>query len=351
MTKEDFSKYVDQTLTKLKLYAELHARKNFPEELFFYWSDTSKIIIAKRLDIIDEITSKMYLSENAIHAYIDLKIFEETDSGKLKIRGYFSLENPRFFDPAGDMSLAPCVYHIDEELISPEVDISSEEFRQLLINRGLLYPIHQEAFMHWVPPCYAQWQEDEIKNRNDEIHDRTYEILYRINCQDTAFMGKYLEQNLQKPNLRQLDILVEFMRGHGFPSEQGLFTLLVKICHKLLQSQLVFEHWRAMWIIRQYSKTSFHQGGGSEEGNQPFFELTSKILDKKYYCLADNENAEHNYQSCIYFILMASEWFKDEKEEFMVIWDKLQPFTEQQRVYYYLFQDWTDSYEELSADK
>lgn len=350
MTKEDFKVYTDQTITKLLLYARLHTHKDLPEKLRFCWENTPEEVIAGRQHIVNELINKVYLSANEIRHCVDLKVCFDTNQQTLKIVGYIPLYQSRSFDPTKDILLQPFVYNIDKKLISPEVDYTSEEFKQLLLRQQLIYPLHQAAFMHWVPPFYIQWQED-IKNRHEAFHQRTFEILYRINRQDATFLPGYLAQNLQNINLPQLNILIEFIRREYLLREQDLFEILMKICHKLLEDQLVFENSLAMWFIRQTYDIHFHQGGGNKASETLFFELTNKILGKEYHCLANNEDTKYSYESSIYFIMMANEWFKEDKEEFMAIWHKLQPFIERYGKDDHLCVDWIRDYRELVSGK
>ncbi|MEM9364224.1 MAG: hypothetical protein AAGA43_16400 [Bacteroidota bacterium] len=140
MKKEEFKNFVRKTLEELKLYAELHMAKSLPDEFELEWglSKSENRYIGKNT-VIDEITKRVFLGENKIYPCVDLVVKKISEENRILIGGRIAGYEPREFGPNWTKRLGPFIYGVSQELVNDNIDYKSEEFKDILRNKGLRF--------------------------------------------------------------------------------------------------------------------------------------------------------------------------------------------------------------------
>ncbi|MCV6628512.1 MAG: hypothetical protein OIF50_01495 [Flavobacteriaceae bacterium] len=139
MTQNEFQKHIEKTLSELKLYAELHAGKELPNDFEFKWHSAEKVSAIGKNNVMELIARKVYLHENKIYPCVDLIVEKITDENRIVICGYIAGYEPRDFGKGWSNRLGPFIYGIEKELINKKVNHTSKEFKNMLIELGLLH--------------------------------------------------------------------------------------------------------------------------------------------------------------------------------------------------------------------
>lgn len=139
MILDDFKKHIDKTLDELKLYAEMHCDRKLSGEFEFDWTSNKNNIITKKDAIINEIARKVFLNDNEIYPCVDLIIEDVTKKGIIIFKAQIAGFRPRPFQKGWSNRPGPFIYGINSHLIAKNIDTSSKEFIDALIDKGLLH--------------------------------------------------------------------------------------------------------------------------------------------------------------------------------------------------------------------
>lgn len=137
MTKKEFTDFVDKTLDEVKKYAEIHADKSLPLEFKFKWLRDDCETVMGRQNVIDEIIRLVYIQEDKIYPCVDLNIGLE--EGYISLTSWIANYEPRPFQRGWSNRPGPFIYCIDQSLISYKIDTKSKDFKNRLIDLGLLH--------------------------------------------------------------------------------------------------------------------------------------------------------------------------------------------------------------------
>ena len=138
MKKEEFKNFVGKALKELKLYAELHMEKSLPNDFELEWSFSKSETRFFGMDnVVDEITERVFLGENRIYPCVDLFVKEISEANRILIGGRIASYEPREFGPNWTKRPGPFIYGVWQGLIGESVDYKSEEFKNMLRNKGL----------------------------------------------------------------------------------------------------------------------------------------------------------------------------------------------------------------------
>lgn len=139
MTQNEFKKHIEKTLLELKLYAELHSGEELPNDFEFEWQFIEKLNAVGKDNVIELITEKVYLEENRIYPCVELIVENVTSENRILISGRIAGYEPREFGKGWSNRPGPFIYGIGNELISKKVNHTSKEFKNMLIEKGLLH--------------------------------------------------------------------------------------------------------------------------------------------------------------------------------------------------------------------
>jgi hypothetical protein len=141
MNLDEFILFVDKTIGELILYAELHSGKNYSRyEIEFKWGMYGAKTVHGRQDIVYEIADQVFISPNEIYPCVDLIIERPTLEEKLTILGMRAGYKPREFGIGWSNRPGPFIYGIGKGIRTREVKIDTPEFKQKLIELGLIHP-------------------------------------------------------------------------------------------------------------------------------------------------------------------------------------------------------------------
>jgi hypothetical protein len=138
MNKEYFTKFVEKTLNELLLFAELYAEQKFSGIRYFKFGRNDAQVIHGYQNIVNEIVSKVYLSENEIYPCVDLVVTKVMNDNSLFIYGIIAGYPPKPFQNNYTKRPGPFIYGVDSGIISPNIDVKDKMFVQKLIDNGLL---------------------------------------------------------------------------------------------------------------------------------------------------------------------------------------------------------------------
>jgi len=139
MNIEEFKIFVDKTLSELKLYAELHLGKSLPNDFEFRWANNETSISYGKKNVVNEITDKVYITEDNIYPCVDLIAEKLTSDNRIAIYGIIAGYEPRKFGTGWSNRPGPFIYGLGSEFINKKVKTESKEFKQLLFERGLIH--------------------------------------------------------------------------------------------------------------------------------------------------------------------------------------------------------------------
>jgi hypothetical protein len=140
MELEDFLAFVDRSISELILYGELHSNKDYSDyQLEFSWSFYSANSVQGRQNIIYEIADKVYVAPDLIYPCVDLVIEQPSIDKTLRIIGFRARHEPRQFGLGWSKRPGPFIYGIGKGIKSKSVKTDTPEFRQKLVDMGLLH--------------------------------------------------------------------------------------------------------------------------------------------------------------------------------------------------------------------
>lgn len=139
MTRNEFKKHIEKTLSEIKLYAELHLDKELPNDFEFEWQFDGKLKAIGKSNVIELISKKVYLAENRIYPCVDLIVEKITDENRILLRGLRAGYEPREFGKGWSNRPGPFIYGIGSEMPINKIKCSSKEFTNMLYEKGLLH--------------------------------------------------------------------------------------------------------------------------------------------------------------------------------------------------------------------
>jgi len=108
MKKSEFKNFVGKTLKELKLYAELHMDKSLPNDFELEWGFSKNENRFVGMDnVVDEITTRVFLEENRIYPCVDLVVKEISKENRILIGGRIASYEPREFGPNWTKRIGP----------------------------------------------------------------------------------------------------------------------------------------------------------------------------------------------------------------------------------------------------
>lgn len=137
MTKKEFIEFVDITLNEVKLYAEIHSNKSLPNKFKFKWLKDDCETFVGRENVINEIVRLVFIEEDKIYPCVDLNIGLEEEC--ITITSWIANYEPRPFQKGWSNRPGPFIYCLGPDIISNEIDTKSKEFKNKLIDLGLLH--------------------------------------------------------------------------------------------------------------------------------------------------------------------------------------------------------------------
>lgn len=137
MTREEFREFVDKTLDEVKQYAEIHADKSLTDKFKFKWLRDDCSTVIGRQEVINEIIRLVYVDHDKIYPCVDLNI--GLDENYISITSWIANYELRPFQKGWSNRPGPFIYCIGQDLISDKVDSQSKEFKNKLIDLGLLH--------------------------------------------------------------------------------------------------------------------------------------------------------------------------------------------------------------------
>jgi hypothetical protein len=140
MNLEDFLKFVDKTIGELIFYGQLHSGNDYSDyEIEFKWEIDNAKIVKGRVNIIYEITDKVFISPEKIYPCVDLIIEQPTQEKKLRILGRRAGYEPREFGTGWSNRPGPFIYGIGKGIITGQVKTDTLEFKKKLVEFRLLH--------------------------------------------------------------------------------------------------------------------------------------------------------------------------------------------------------------------
>lgn len=139
MTRNEFKKHIEKTLSELKLYAELHSGKELPNDFEFEWHFAERIKATGKDNVTELIAEKVYLDENKIYPCVDLIVEKVTNENRILISGRIAGYEPREFGKGWSNRPGPFIYGIGSGISTDKVNCNSKEFKNMLYEKGLLH--------------------------------------------------------------------------------------------------------------------------------------------------------------------------------------------------------------------
>ena len=140
MKKLEFKNFIINTLSELRLYGELHMNRSLPDKFEFQWGfHQSGNSIQGFQNVVEEILTSVYISENQIYPCVDLSINKITPDNRMLISGRIASYEPREFGLNWTGRKGPFIYGINETLIDKSIDIHSKSFHELLVQNNLRF--------------------------------------------------------------------------------------------------------------------------------------------------------------------------------------------------------------------
>lgn len=139
MNKNEFKKHIQKTLSELKLYAELHAGIELPNDFEFEWQFANKLKAVGKENVTELIAEKVYLNESKIYPCVDLIVENITDDNRIFISGRIAGFEPRAFGRGWSNRPGPFIYGVSSKILTGKVNCDSREFKDILFEKGLLH--------------------------------------------------------------------------------------------------------------------------------------------------------------------------------------------------------------------
>lgn len=137
MTEKEFIEFVSKTLDEVKLYAEIHANKSLPNKFKFKWLKDDCRTVVGRENVINEIVRLVFIEEGKIYPCVDLNIGLEDEY--ISLTSWIANYDPRPFQKGWSNRPGPFIYCLGQDIISNKIDTKSKEFKNKLIDLGLLH--------------------------------------------------------------------------------------------------------------------------------------------------------------------------------------------------------------------
>lgn len=157
-------------------------------------------------------------------------------------------------------------------------------------------------------------------------------------------------------DIEKLCELVEYVRGQGilyqdFPKKNAeLLDLLLRTSLDLTRDPSICTLDKPWWFVMEVYDIVFHQVRWGEYPSicaDLYFELTHEVLNEKHYKLYKTDSSVESYGMCVYFILMANNWFATRERDFFALYEKLKPIMSEEPDH--LEEPWVKRYRELNA--
>ncbi|SKC87482.1 hypothetical protein [Ohtaekwangia koreensis] len=139
MNKIEFQKFVEETLNKLIVYAEIHFGDKLPSEVCLRWSIDKGNVIEGTDKVIDEIVERVYLAEDQIYPCVDLVVIDKINNQKILIEGSIAGYPPTYFQTGWSNRPGPFIYGLNSKFINPQIDTNSAAFKNKLKELKLLF--------------------------------------------------------------------------------------------------------------------------------------------------------------------------------------------------------------------
>lgn len=116
MKRENFKRFVEQTLENVIRYAEEETGKSLPRKIAFGWFHAKQSELVRN-DIAEHITQRVYLDENNINPCVDIGVADILDDGTTLIWANIAGYSARPFQKNWTGREGPFVYIIGQKLI------------------------------------------------------------------------------------------------------------------------------------------------------------------------------------------------------------------------------------------
>ncbi len=216
--------------------------------------------------------------------------------------------------------------------------------------------ITTELYAEWDLPEQERNQDKQIdlRYRADDFRKKYEQILSDIFKIDNDYCINMLENYHKNKKFDCLLALIEnFRADYSFywHCRQDFLKKILQMSIELMNSSDITTHEAPMHFVKQTYDIIFHQYsimGSKTENTNLYFQLSCLVLDAKE--LRDNDITYDSQEGSVYFISMMCNSLEDRREEFLVLWDKIQWYRE--NIYgeaAYNMGWWRDSYERLTS--
>ena len=206
-----------------------------------------------------------------------------------------------------------------------------------------------EQFETLVNLYYRNRNIDDYEKIDKSVFGKAYNFIEESLKNDADFILNILQKNIDDKHIPTLDLVVEYIRRNGllYDQDSELLHALLTIGISIVESEKIFDDYFPSYIISQIYDIVFHQVSFSEELEKNkilYFNLTNQMLDKKFHELY---HKEEGFEHAIYFIMMTDGWFETRKEEFLILWEKIQYYLLDYGLNDSFSKDWIKAHEEL----
>lgn len=169
------------------------------------------------------------------------------------------------------------------------------------------------------------------------------------------FLVRSLTESHQNNDIENLCKLVEHVRGEGLLYQDfheknvNLLESLLKISLDLIRNSVIHLSNRPWWFIMEVYDIVFHQVRLKEYPvicAELYFKLSKEVLDHQFHKFYERDSEIQSYGKCIYFILLANNWFSNRNKEFLLLYKKLEPLIGNKPDH--LEEPWINRYKELT---
>jgi hypothetical protein len=169
------------------------------------------------------------------------------------------------------------------------------------------------------------------------------------------FIAKSLKDFHDKGGIENLCKTVEHVRAVGMLYQdfdiknESLLKDLLTASLDLTKQPSIYNSDRPWWFIMEVFDIVFHQVRLEKYPAicaDLYFKLSKEVLDNKFHKFFERGSEIQSYRMCIYFILRARHWFTNRKEEFLLLFPRLEPLIAEQPDH--LKKPWINRYQELA---
>lgn len=169
------------------------------------------------------------------------------------------------------------------------------------------------------------------------------------------FLIHSLIESYQNNDMDNLCKLVSHVRSEGllyqdfYKENLNVIENLLKISLGLIRNPVIHLSDQPWWFIKEVYDSIFHQ---VRLGEYPvicadlYFKLSKEVLDDQFHKFYKRGSEIESYGVCIYFILIADNWFADRNEEFLFLYKRLEPLIGNAPDH--LQEPWINRYKELA---